>query len=158
MTFATGDIIDTFGAVDDVINATGSTSAVTDTSMSVAGDLTSWTNDEDAERAAVTIKWQYPSGTISAGASIALYCRKMNVQSTNDESAVDASNKKHYLGSAQVDEGLAATTDDYITFDIDLENYKTSSVYEFFWENNTGVSMSAGWAAWINTKSTNQKA
>jgi len=158
MTFATGDIIDSFGAVDDVINATGSTSAVTDTSLSVAGDLTAWTNDEDSKKAAVTIKWQYPSGTIDAGASINLYCRKMNVQSTNDESTIDASNKKHFLGSAQVDEGLATATDDYITFDIDLENWITSSVYEFFWENNTGVSISAGWAAWINTKTTNQKA
>lgn len=140
-----------YGTQDSVSD--GSTSVITDGSFSVAADITSWTNDDDAPLADMVLKWQYPSGTISAGASINVYAQLLNIQSTNDETVPDASNTKHFLGSFKVDEGLAATTDEYVGLNsIALPSFYTSQIIDFYFENSTGVSISAGWAAWITPK------
>jgi hypothetical protein len=99
------------------------------------------------------MKWQYPSGTISAGAGFNLYARMMNIQGANDANTPDANHKNKFLGRVAVDEGLAVTTDEYtVPITISLPNTYTSQVYEFYFENDTGVTMSAGWAAWITPK------
>lgn len=151
MAIGTDDSIHKFGTQDSIDDA--STSAITDTSFSVAADITAWTNDDDAPLADIVFKWQYPSGTISAGAGINVYARLMNIQSTNDANTPDASHTNKFLGRIPVDEGLAATTDEYTDpITIVLPNTYTSQVYEFYFENDTGVTISASWAAWITPK------
>jgi len=150
MAIGTNDAIHKFGTQDVVDDTT--TSAITNTSFSVAADITSWTNDDDAPLADMVLQWQYPSGTISAGAVINIYAQLMNIQSTNDAAVPDASNKKTYLGFFQIDEGLAATTDEFVTAHIVLPNTYSSQVYDFYLENKTGVTISANWNLWITPK------
>jgi hypothetical protein len=140
-----------YGTQDSVDD--GSTSAITTGNFSAAADITSWTNDDDAPLADMVLLWQYPSGTISAGAVVNVYAQLLNIQSTNDENVVDASNTKHLLGSFRVDEGLAATTNEYAGLkDVKLPSFATSQIIDFYFENQTGVSMSASWAVWITPK------
>lgn len=140
-----------YGTQDSVDD--GSTSAITDTSFSVPADVTSWTNDDDAPLCDMVLKWQYPSGTISAGAVVNVYAQMLNIQSTNDETVPDASNRKHFLKSFIVDEGLAATTDEYVFLeDVKLPAGVTSQIIDFYFENATGVTISAAWAVWITPK------
>lgn len=151
MTIGADSAIEFFGTQDSIDD--GGTSAITDGSFSVAADITSWTNDDDAPLAEIVAKWQYPSGTLDAGAGINVYARVMNVQSTNNPNVPDANLQHVYLGTIPVDKGLAATTDEYtIPITVKLPNQATSQVYDFYFENATGVTISATWAAWITPK------
>jgi hypothetical protein len=151
MAIGTNDAIHKFGTQDSIDD--GSTSAITDGSFSVLADITSWTNDDDAPQGEIVFKWQYPSGTISAGAGINIYARMMNIQGTNDANTPDATHPHKLLGRIKVDEGLAATTDEYTDpVTILLPNTYSSQVYEFYFQNDTGVTISASWAAWITPK------
>ena len=81
MAISTDSAIDFFGTQDTL----GTTSAdVTDTSFSIAGDLSTWTNDDDAPQAAVTLNVNY-SVAPDANSVINLYLRPLNIQSTNGQ-------------------------------------------------------------------------
>lgn len=153
MAIGTDDTIWKFGTQDKISAA--STSAVTDTSFSVAADVDStWTNDDDATHADFVLEWQYASGTLDAGGGVNLYARLLNIQSTNDEAVPDASNRKHYLGTFKIDEGLGTATNEYIALlDAELPAVATSQGIEFYIENKTGVTISAGWDMWATPKS-----
>lgn len=148
MAIATDAIIDFFGT-QDTVTAGGGTSAVSNGAFSASGDVVSggWTNDDDAPLAGFVLKFQYPSGTIVAD-GVHLYCRLLNIDSTNDEPQPDAGWSPHYLGTFTTDTNQAATTDTYYTLDqglVRLPNHYTSQVYEFYIENQTDVTLTAGW-------------
>lgn len=145
MAISTDALIEFFGTQDAV---TSGSSAVTDGSFSVSGDITTWTNDDDAPMAAVVLEATY-SVAPGANSSVSLYARPMNIQSTNDQDAPDANFQHVYLGSFPLND---VTSAQYITLDVTLPNAKTSQEYEFYIENNGGQTLSAGWDLYVTPK------
>lgn len=142
MTIEANDIIGKFGATDDATD--GATQAVSDGAFS--NDPTTWTNDDNTRLVVFDFKGQYPSGTLDDSPFIALYCRLLNINSTNDETVPSNINPNHYIGNINLDGGLAATTDTYaVSNDLALPAKKASQEYEFYYKNITGVTISAGW-------------
>lgn len=145
MAIATNDAIVKFGTQDTLGNSSAS---VADAAFSIASDLNTWTNDDDAPMASVTalLDWAVTPDTTGA---IHLYAQMLNVQSTNDGEVPDATHQHVYLGSFPVNN---VTTNQYITIDVSLPNAYTSQVYQFFIENVTGQTLQAGWDIYITPK------
>jgi hypothetical protein len=145
MAISTDALIEFFGTQDTV---TSLSSSVTNGSFSVAGDVTTWTNDDDAPMASVVFEGTY-SVAPDANSSVNLYARLMNIQSTNDQDAPDANYGHVYLGSFPLND---VTTAQYISIDVTLPNTKTSQEYEFYIENDGGQTLSAGWDLYVTPK------
>jgi len=151
MAIGTDDAVLKFGT-GDVVTVAGGTSAVTNTSFSASGDVVSggWTNDDDATQFSFLLKFQYPSGTIAD--TINLYARLINCDGTAaaDEPQPDAGWKHHSLGSFTMDTNQAATTDTYYVLGpVVLPATESSQDYEFYVENQSDVTMTAGWTLTI---------
>jgi len=145
MTISTGALIDFFGTQDTV---TGSTSSVANSAFSVSGDVSTWTNDDDAPVASVVLSCTF-SVAPTTGTSVNLYGRLMNVVSTSDQEAPSASFLHTHLGSFPVDD---VTSAQIIAIDVTLPNTKTSQEYDFYIENRSGQTMSAGWNLYVTPK------
>jgi len=145
MAISTDAAIEFFGTQDTL----GTSSAtVADAAFSIAGDLSTWTNDDDAPMASVTALIDYAVAP-SANTSVNLYVRLLNTQSTNDNEIPDANYQHKFVGSFPVND---VTTNQYITIDIGLPNSKTSQEYEFYIENRTGQTIQAGWDIYVTPK------
>jgi len=145
MAISTDALIEFFGTQDTLGT---SSAAVADAAFSVAGDLSTWTNDDDAPRASVTLLANY-SVAPDANSVINLYVRPLNIQSTNDQEIPDANFTHTYVGSFPVND---VTTAQYVAIDITLPNAYTSQQYEFYVENTTGQSLPAGWDLYVTPK------
>jgi hypothetical protein len=145
MAIGTNDLVNKFGTQDTV---TSSSSAVTDGSFSVSGDITSWTNDDDADLASVTFEGTY-SVAPTAETSVNLYAQLMNVVSTSDNDTPDANFPHTFLGSFPLND---VTSEQFITIDIQLPNAYTSAVYDFYIQNGGGQTISAGWDLHVTPK------
>jgi hypothetical protein len=156
MAIGTDAAIDFFGTQDTVTVGTG-TSAVSDGAFSASGDVVSggWTNDDDAPIAEAVLTWQYASGTITGG--IHLYARRMNVNGTADEPQPSLTCRRPYVGTFVLNTAQATTTDTTYAITIPLDNLYTSQVYEFYTENTSGVTMTAGWTVKITPKTLGPK-
>ncbi len=144
MPIETDDLIVKHGT-QDTVTAGGGTSAVSNGAFSAAADAVEWTNDDNTPLGKFALTWQYASGTIAAAGQIHLYARLKNIDGAADEAQPDASNKKHLLGSFRVDSGLATATNEVIAESFPLVANAASQVYEFYIENETNVTISAGW-------------
>lgn len=145
MAIAADSLIEFFGTQDTL----GTSSAtVTDSAFSIASDLSTWTNDDDAPRASVTALIDYASAP-TANSVVNLYLRPLNTQSTNGQEIPDANFAHTYAGSFPVND---VTTNQYITIDISLPNGQTSQQYEFYIENQTGQTIQAGWNIYVTPK------
>ena len=150
MAIGTDSLIDFFGTADALGTTT---STVADTAFSAGtGDLTAWTNDDDAPEAAAVFTMQYASGTLDGNPFVSLYARLLNIDGTDDEPVPDASYQNKLLGRFLIDTNLGTATDNSHAADIDLPNVYTSQVYEFYIENQTGVTIAAGWELTITPK------
>ena len=145
MAIAAGSAIEFFGTQDTLGT---SSSAVANGGFSVAGDLSTWTNDDDAPMASVTLLANF-SVAPTANTSVNLYLRLLNVQSTNDGTVPDANFQHTYVGSFPLNDSTVAQ---YITMDIGLPNSVTSQQYEFYVENSSGQSLPAGWDIYVTPK------
>jgi len=145
MTIGTDSAIEFFGTQDPLGT---SSAAVSDAAFSVAGDLSTWVNDDDAPQAAVTINVNY-SVAPDANSSIALFLRPLNIQSTNDQVIPDVNFQHSFVGSFPVND---VTTSQYTSIVISLPNTLTSQNYEFYIQNNTGQSIPAGWDIFVTPK------
>ncbi len=145
MAIAAGSAIEFFGTQDTLGT---SSSAVANGGFSVAGDLSTWTNDDDAPMASVTLLANF-SVAPTANTSVNLYLRLLNVQSTNDGTVPDANFQHTYVGSFPLNDSTIAQ---YITMDIGLPNSVTSQQYEFYVENSSGQSLPAGWDIYVTPK------
>jgi len=151
MTISTGDAVDKFGtpaAVDD-----GSTSSVANAAFSVAADATAWTNSDDAPLAQFLLTCQWATVTGVANKRVVLYARLMDVDSTTDAIAPSTNRKWQAIGAFLV--YAAATGTDYV-FDSGicrLPNAESGQIYEFYLENLTGQTISAGWGLKITPMS-----
>ena len=145
MAISTDASIEFFGTQDTLGT---SSAAVADAAFSIAGDLSTWTNDDDAITANVVLLANY-SVAPDANSSINLYLRPLNIQSTNDQEIPDANFQHTYVGSFPVND---VTTAQYISINISLPNTVTSQQYEFYVENVTGQSLPAGWDIYVVPK------
>ena len=145
MAIATGAAIEFFGTQDTLGT---SSAAVANDAFSIAGDLSTWTNDDDAISASVTLLANF-SVAPTANTSINLYLRLLDVQSTNDGTVPDANFQHTYVGSFPLNDSTVAQ---YITIDIGLPNSVTSQDYEFYVENQSGQSLPAGWDIYVTPK------
>lgn len=146
MPITTNDAIEKFGTQDLV---TGTPGTVADGAFSVAGDVSTWTNDDDAIMATATALFDWDTTAPDVNSSVNLYARLLNVQSTNDQDVPDANFGHTYLGSFPVNDVL---TNQYISIEISLPNTKSSQEYEFYIENNTGETIQNTWDLWITPK------
>lgn len=139
MAIGTNDAVWKFGteaAADD-----GSTSSVADGAYST--DPTTWTNSDDVTDASFTLKFQYPSGTITTG-GIHLFARLLNNNSTTDEPVPSANWRGHFLGTFSTGTGMSATTDYAVVLGpVPLPLKKSSQEFEFYFKNSCGVTVSA---------------
>lgn len=146
MAITTDALIEVFGTQDTLGT---SSAAVADTAFSVAGDLSTWVNDDDAINASVVMLANF-SVAPTANTSLNLYLRPLDVQSTNDQDVPDANFQHTYAGSFPLND---VTTAQYIAIEISLPNTKTSQNYEFYIENQSGQSLPAGWDIYVRPKS-----
>jgi len=145
MAISTDAAIEFFGTQDTLGT---SSAAVADAAFSIAGDLSTWTNDDDAITANVVLLANY-SVAPDANSSINLYLRPLNIVSTNDQEIPDANFQHSYAGSFPVND---VTTAQYISINISLPNTVTSQQYELYVENVTGQSLPAGWDLSVTPK------
>ena len=145
MAIATGAAVEFFGTQDTLGT---SSAAVADAAFSIAGDLSTWTNDDDAPMASVTLLANF-SVAPTANTSVNLYLRLLDVQGTNDGTVPDANFQHTYVGSFPLNDSTVAQ---YITIDIGLPNSVTSQQYEFYVENQSGQSLPAGWDIYVTPK------
>jgi hypothetical protein len=145
MSISTGAAIEFFGTQDTLGT---SSAAVSDAAFSVAGDLSTWTNDDDAISASVTLLANF-SVAPTAYTSVNLYLRLLNTEGTNDATVPDANFQHTYVGSFQLNDSTVAQ---YITIDVGLPNAYTSQQYEFYVENVSGQTLPAGWDIYVTPK------
>jgi len=138
MAIGTDDVIHKFGTQDTLGT---SSSAVSDGSFSVAGDLSTWTNDDDAVMAQVILEANF-SVAPDASSYANLYLRLLNIESTNDADVPDGNFAHVFVGAFPLNN---VTTAQYCPITIPLPNTKTSQEYEFYVENLSGQSLPAGW-------------
>ncbi|MCC7082181.1 MAG: hypothetical protein IT530_16030 [Burkholderiales bacterium] len=146
MTIATNDRIEKFGAqasVDD-----GSTSAIASGAFSVAADIAAWTNTDDAPMAALVLRCQWATVTGVANRAVNVYVRLLNIQGTNDPVSPGVNRFGTYLGSFTI-YAASANTDYYFDARVELPNMQSGQEYEFYLENQSGQTISAGWALWV---------
>lgn len=147
MTIGTNDIIDNFGALTSIDD--GGTSSVASAAFSVAADITVWTNSDDVKWARFVLKAQWATVTGVANKAINIYARPINIQSTNDPVVPSANNLWECIGGFNI-YAAAAATDYYFHSSLcRLPNMASGQEYEFYIENSTGQTISAGWALWI---------
>ena len=146
MAIGTDSAIDFFGTQDTLGT---SSAAVTDASFSIASDLSTWTNDDDATFASIVLLVDWNTTAPDANTSVDLFCRLLDVQSTNDQDVPDANFQHVYLGSFPSNDVL---TNQYVPLVVFLPNNVTSQQYEFYIRNNTGQTIVAGWDIFITPK------
>lgn len=145
MAIGTDSAIHFFGTQDTLGT---SSAAVADDAFSIASDLSTWVNDDDAPTASVTLLANFAVAP-TANTTINLYLRLLNVQSTNDATVPDANFQHFFVGSFPLNDSTVAQ---YITIDIPLPNGLTSQNYEFYVENKSGQSLPLGWDIFVTPK------
>lgn len=145
MAIGTDSAINFFGTQDTV---TSSSAAVFNNAFSVVGDIVTWTNDDDAPAANVVLEVTFASAPV-AGTNVALYVAPQNIQSTNDQTAPNANFLHTFLGTFPVEN---VTSAQFISLDVALPNTKTSSEFNFYIQNNSGQTASAGWNLYVTPK------
>ena len=140
MAIATDAAIHFFGTPDTLGTAPAT---VINGAISLASDLSLWTNDDDAPFASVVLEFATAT-TGTAGTTIDLYIQQMDLISTNDAEAPDVTNFLHtYVGSFF--HNNPSTAVQYAQLFIALPNNKTSAVYNFYIVNNTAQTIANTW-------------
>lgn len=138
MAIGTDAAIDFFGTKDEVISIAGA--AVATGSYSDSGDLTSWTNDDDAREAELTCNFTF-GGNPTAGTTVDVYVRLMDIDGTTDAEEPGANVPYRYMNSFPLNAGGTTTV---CTITIALPNQYTSQVYNFYLKNNSGQNLNTG--------------
>ena len=146
MAISTDATIEFFGTQDQVDDGTTGTVA-TDTFSEASS---SWTNDDDAPSAAFVLEAQFDTTMPTVG-TIDLYCRPLNIQSTNNPGAPDGSYKSFFLGVFEIDFGVSNDVNAFLYIErTKLPNFVTSQIYEFYFHNNaTGQTIGVDWNLWV---------
>lgn len=144
MAISAGASIEFFGTEDLVTD--GSTVTIPSGSYLNSNDVAAWTNDDDAPMAAVIMRVDLQV-TPSAGASIGIYTRLQDIDSTNDQAIPDANFEHYFIGAVPVD---LVSTAQYISTRVRLPDTKTSQVHHFYIKNDTDRPIqSGGFDMWV---------
>lgn len=151
MAIGTDDGIHKFGTQTQVTVA--SPGSVANGAFSAASDVNDWTNSDDAPQAMFVLVLQDLSAAATAGDTIGLYCKPLNVvNTTGDHQGPNTNVPTIFLDAFVIDAvDPAATDDNYVLGPVNLPNTKTSQEYEFYIKNDlTTVSIDAAdWELWI---------
>lgn len=145
MTIGTDAAIDFFGSqttLDDT------SAEVTTTSISVATDLLTFTNSDDAPRAEIILEVDYVTAP-TANSSVTLLAQLLDIISTTDADIPTTTFKHTFLGTFPI---KAVDTAQVVAISISLPNLETSQQYKFFIINNTDQTIPAGWDLTITPK------
>jgi len=145
MAIGAGTLIEFLGTQDDLASASA---AVADGAFSITGDTADWTNDDDAPMASITLVMD-PASAPAGNVFVNLYAQYLNPVTTADAPTPAATFPHKFMGAFPV--SVSAAVQD-ISIDIRLENWVTSSIYHFWIQNKSGVSIDAGWALHITPK------
>lgn len=151
MAIGTNATIWFFGTQDQIDSTSGT---VADGAFSVAADVDStWTNDDDAPFGSAVLKCQFDTTMPTVG-HIGLYARLLNVQSTNDENAIDANFQAHLVGAFQIDFGVANDTDFWTVIPtFEMPQAGSGQAIEWYIKNEgTGQTIGSGWNLYITPK------
>lgn len=148
MPIGTDSVILFYGTQDQVDD--GSTSTIANDAFSVAADISTWTNDDDAPLAQAVLECQFDS-TMPTKGSIGLYARLLNVQSTNDPGVPDANFPHVFCGTFPIDYGVAADTNFFTVIPMfQLPGFQTSQQIDWYLKNqNTSQTIGIDWNLWI---------
>ncbi len=143
MAIGTDAAVEFFGTQDDL----DSTSAlVASNGFSIATDLVTWTNDDDAPQASIILELTM-NVAAADNSGVNLYFRALNVEGTNDDSVPEAEYQHTFIGFFPVLNGI--TSLQRSTKRIALPNFETSSEWEVYIENKTGQQIDAGWTVFV---------
>ena len=143
MVIAVNAAIDFFGTKDDLAS---SSALIAIGGFSIASDLVTWTNDDDALEAAITVELTMDA-VAADNSGVNVFFRALNVDGSNDDMIPEAEYRHTPMGHWAVLNGI--TTIQRTTRRIALPNYKTSSVWEVYLENLTLAVIDAGWTVFI---------
>ncbi len=143
MAIGADSAVEFFGTQDDLASASA---LVASAGFSIASDLVTWTNDDDAPQASITLEFTMAVAAAD-NSGFNMYFRALNVEGTNDDSIPEAEYRFNWVAFFPALNGI--TTIQRSTQRIALPNYKTSSVWEVYIENLTEQEVDAGWTAFV---------
>lgn len=153
MAISTNDTVWKFGTQDEVTSGTPATIATDTFGKADQGGTVAWTNTDDAPYGAAVLKCQFDTTMPTVG-TVDLYAHCLNIQSTNDPGVPDASNDLLYVGTFEIDFGVANDTDFYTIIDnFAMPALYTSQAIDWYLKNNgTGQTLGVSWQLWITPK------
>lgn len=151
MAIGTDAAVDYFGDIDTL--GTGS-AEVTNGSYSIAGDLSTWTNDDNARSAFVTLLANFSTNP-DAGSGINLYLRLLNIEGANDAEIPSDNMQQGFVGTFLLN---AVTTAQHPWLNIQLPNSKSSQEYEYYIKVAAGQTLPAGWDIFVGPKAVGPQA
>lgn len=141
MAITTDATIVFFGTQEDLDSASA---AVVDAAFSVVGDLTTWTDEDDAPEAVFILLATF-SVAPDAGSVINLHMRPLNiVDTTSDAQTPSTTYSGGFVGSFLVDS--SSTSEQILPLMVSLPSVETQQEYELYIENQAGQTISAGWS------------
>ncbi len=145
MAIGTNAAVEFFGDQDDL---TSSPALVANGAFSIAGDLATWTNDDDALEAAITLVFEVEVAA-DDNSGVNMYFRALDVDgSTGDDEVPEAEYRHTWIAFFPALNGSTALQRS--TKRVTLPNYKTSSQWEVYIENLTGQEITvATWTVLI---------
>ena len=142
-----------FFGTQDVVDD-GTTSTVADNTFSATADAKlDWTNDDDAPFGSAVLECQFDATMPNVG-SIGLYARLLNVQGTDDENVPDGSYAPNFVGTFDIDFGVANDTNMFLTiahFEMPQAGVGQAIVW-FIKNEGTGQTIGVDWNLWITPK------
>lgn len=128
---------------DSVFTVDNSPSAVANNAFSDAADVNNFTNSGDAPTASVTFSATFVLAP-TLGSVVNLYARLMAFDGSQNAEIPTANYPNIYLGSFPL---KTVTSLQHAIIEVALPSNKTGQVYQLYYENKSGQSIPAGWAA-----------
>ncbi len=157
MAIATNDVIVKWGTQDQVDD--GTTSTIADGAYSVAADITTWTNDDDAPLGQAVLECQFDTTMPTVG-NIGLYARCLNVTGTSDPEIPSDNFPAVFVGSFLIPFGVANDVNFFTIIPMfQMPGFLTSQTIDWYLKNNgTGQVIGIDWNLWITPLTQGPKA
>lgn len=127
-----------FGTQATVITTTGT---IADDAYSAQGDAAAWVNSDDADSATIHLNAATAAG-VTAGAFLEVHGRKINIDGTSDQPAVDANWNGGFLKSIRLATGATTHVDEKV---VSLPVGATGQSWEFYLKlKGSGTTLSTG--------------
>ena len=143
MALSAGSAIEVFDTTTDVSNTSA---AVNATTYSVVGDITAFTNSDEAALFSAILECKFTTTQPADDDTITLYARPINILTTNDAPVPSAEYRHTYIGDFPIDDATAADTLMYLPLaGLKFPNVKANTEFEFYIYNNTDQTITSGW-------------